>query len=139
MLDLTASKQIILDNYSGKKGTFLASLNDDSYFRTELYWELYESIVALVKHKVHSDELAAQICFVYQRMLKEMIWHFSPADGSVIAEMPENYQDYIDRMDSAVEAYMKRQDMPDNDVFEISLFVEENTEAEIIDEEREIR
>ena len=68
-----------------------------------------------------------------------MIWHFSPADCSVIEDMPENYQDYIDRMDSAVEAYMKRQDIPDNDVFEISLFVEENTEAEIIDEEREIR
>ena len=139
MFDPTTSKQVIFDNYSGKKGTFIASLNDESCFRTELFWDLYESIVALVKHKVHSDELAAQICFVYQRMLKEMIWHFSPADGSVIAEMPENYQDYIDRMDSAVEAYMKRQDMPDNDVFEISLFVEENTEAEIIDEEREIR
>ena len=80
LLDLTASKQIILDNYSGKKGTFLASLNDDSYFRTELYWELYESIVSLAEHRVYSDELAAQISSVYQRMLKEMIWHFSPTD-----------------------------------------------------------
>ena len=37
-----------------------------------------------------------------------MIWHFSPADCSVIEEMPENYQDFIDRMDSVVEACMRR-------------------------------
>ena len=120
MLDLTVSKQIILDNYSGKKGTFLASLNDESCFRTELYWELYESVAALAKQREYSEELAAQISFVYQRMLKEMIWHFSPADSSVIADMPENYQDYIDRMDIAVEAYMRRLDMLD-DAFEMAV------------------
>ena len=101
MIDLAVFKQIILDNYSGKKGTFLASLNDESCFRTELYWELYESVAALAKQREYSEKLAAQISFVYQRMLKEMIWHFSPADSSVIANMPENYQDYIDRIDSA--------------------------------------
>ena len=119
MLDLTVSKQIILDNYSGKKGTFLASLNDESRFSAEAFGDLYESIAALVEHKEYSEELAAQISFVYQRMLKEMIWHFSPADSSVIADMPENYQDYIDRIDSAVEAYMRRLDMPDDDAFEM--------------------
>ena len=68
MLDPTTSKQVILDNNSGKKGTFIASLNDESRFRTELFWELYESIAALVEHKVYSDELSAQISSVYQRM-----------------------------------------------------------------------
>ena len=119
MFDPTTSKQVILDNYSGKKGTFIDSLNDESCFRTDLFWELYESIAALVEHKVYSDELSAQISFVYQRMLKEMIWHFSPTDSSVIANMPENYDDYIERMDSAVEAYMRRTRMPDEEVFEL--------------------
>lgn len=118
MFDPTTSKQIIQDNYSGNKGTFIASLNDESRFRTELFWELYESIAAFVEHKVYSDELTAQISSVYQRMLKEMIWHFSPTDSSVIANMPENYDDYIERMDSAVEAYMRRTRMPDEEVFE---------------------
>ena len=68
MFDPTTSKQIIQDNYLGKKGTFIASLNDESCFRTELFWKLYESIAALVEHKVYSDELSAQISSVYQRM-----------------------------------------------------------------------
>ena len=119
MFDPTTSKQIIQDNYSGKKGTFIASLNDESCFRTESYWKLYESIAALAEHSVYSDELAAQISSVYQRMLKEMIWHFSPTDSSVIANMPENYDDYIERMDSAVEAYMRRTRMPNEEVFEL--------------------
>ena len=119
MLDPTTSKQIIQDNYSGKKGTFIASLNDESCFRTELFWELYESIATLVEHKVYSDELTAQISSVYQRMLKEIIWHFSPTDSSVIANMPENYDDYIERMDSAIEAYMRRTRMPYEEVFEL--------------------
>ena len=93
MLDPTTSKQIIKDNYSGKKGAFLASLNDESCFRTELFWKLYESIAALVEYKEYSDELAAQISSVYQRMLKEMIWHFSPVDSSIVANMPKNYDD----------------------------------------------
>ena len=59
MFDPTTSKQVIFDNYSGKKSTFIASLNDESCFRTELFWELYESIAALVEYKVYSDELAA--------------------------------------------------------------------------------
>lgn len=119
MFDIITSKQKIQDNYSGKKGTFIASLNDESYFRTELFWELYESIAALAEHRVYSDELAAKISSVYQRMLKEMIWHFSPTDNSVIANMPENYDDYIERMDSAVEAYMRRTGMPEEEVFEL--------------------
>ena len=119
MLDPTTSKQIIQDNYSGKKGTFIASLNDESRFRTELFWKLYECIAALAEHRVYSDELAAQISSVYQRILKEIIWHFSPTDSSVIANMPENYDDYIERMDSAVEAYMRRTRMPDEEVFEL--------------------
>ena len=40
-------------------------------------------------------------------------------DSSVIANMPENYDDYIERMDSAVEAYMRRTGMPDEEVFEL--------------------
>ena len=119
MFDIITSKQKIQDNYSGKKGTFIASLNDKSYFRTELFWELYESIAALAEHRVYSDELAAKISSEYQRMLKEMIWHFSPTDNSVIANMPENYDDYIERMDSAVEAYMRRTGMPEEEVFEL--------------------
>ena len=119
MFDPTTSKQIIQDNYSGKKETFIASLNDESCFSTESYWRLYESIVSLAEHRVYSDELAAQISSVYQRMLKEMIWHFSSADSSIIANMPENYDDYIERMDSAVEAYMRRTGMPDEEVFEL--------------------
>ena len=118
MLDPTTSKQVIQDNYSGKKGSFIASLNNESCFRTELFWKLYESIATLAEHRVYSDELAAQISSVYQRMLKEMIWHFSSTDSSVIANMPENYDDYIERMDSAVEAYMRRTRMPDEEVFE---------------------
>ena len=119
MFDPTTSKQIIQDNYSGKKGTFIAYLNDESCFRTELFWKLYESIATLAEHRVYSDELDAQISSVYQRMLKEMIWHFSPTDNSVIANMQENYDDYIERMDSAVEAYMRRTGMPEEEVFEL--------------------
>ena len=125
MFDPGTSKQVILDNYLGKKGTFIASLNDERCFHTELFWELYESITAIVERRVYSDELAAQISSVYQRMLKEMIWHFSPTDSSVIANMPENYDDYIERMDSAVEAYMRRTELPDEEVFEMAAPVKE--------------
>lgn len=48
------SKQIIQDNYTGKKGTFIAYLNDESCFRTVLFWKLYESIATLAEHRVYS-------------------------------------------------------------------------------------
>ena len=76
----------------------MASQNDDSCLCTGGFWELYESIAAFAEHKVYSDELAVWISFLYQGMLKGMIWYFSPTDSSVITNILENHDDYIERM-----------------------------------------
>ncbi len=46
-----------------------------------------------------------QITQSYQRLLKYIIFHFDPNDNYVLENFPENYIDYLERMEYALMAY----------------------------------
>jgi len=49
-----------------------------------------------------------------------MIYHFSPYDLAVMDNFPENYNDYIERLDLAVRAYFSGETgLLNDDIFEL--------------------
>jgi len=119
-MDLDKAKKIIADNFFGNEGSLTCSLYDECKFSDEKFWDFYDSIAFLVTNSVKSEELTGQICISYQRILKEMIYHFSPYDLAVMDNFPENYNDYIERLDLAVRAYFSGETgLLNDDIFEL--------------------
>lgn len=107
-------------NYSGDSGCLLSELNDSSRFSIDMFWELYDSILLLVKEKYDENEITNKVSSCYQRLLKEFIYHLSSSDISNIENFPENYNGYIERMDYAVQAqYSKGNVTMKEDYFEL--------------------
>lgn len=112
--------EIINNNYLGNDGSLTCSLYNDSYFSIKKFWEYYDSIVQLVNVFFYNDDMTVKISLSYQRILKEIIYHFSPQDISVIKNFPEDYNSYIERLDFAVLAYYTRNpEMLNDDGFEL--------------------
>ncbi len=119
-MNLEEAKIIIADNYLGKEDSLLYLLYEDSYFSTEKYWAFYDSIACLASGHLKSEELSMQIASSYQRILKEILYHFDPNDISVLNNFPDNYNDYIERLDFAVLAYFESNpDLLDDEKFEL--------------------
>ena len=106
-MNFESAQKIIADNYLGKEGSLVYSLYEECYFSDEKFWEFYDSVAFLVTNLFKSESLSKQICISYQRILKEMIYHFSPSDLAVMNNFPENYDSYIERLDFAVLAYFE--------------------------------
>ena len=105
-MTIADARKIISDNYNCKENSFVWFLHERSSFSTEKFWEYYESIVAFVGVTEKSPETTRQITQIYQKMLKDMIAHFSPIDLAVLDHFPEeNYVDYIEAIDYALLAY----------------------------------
>lgn len=96
--------KVILDNYFCNENSLVYYLHENSYFSNEKFWEFYESITAFAS-KEKDVEITRKITSIYQKILKELIYHFDPIDASVLANFPENYNDYIERLDLALLAY----------------------------------
>jgi len=99
------AKQILLDNYKTKNNSFMFYLHEWNYFSEEKFWEFYESVTALVINNVNLSEITAQISNSYQSLLKYIIFHFDPNDDYVLDNFPENYIDYLERIEYAIMAY----------------------------------
>lgn len=104
-MDLQKAKQVIAANYSKEENSLCYLLNEESEFSAEAFWAYYDAIAFVTRNCVKNEALSAQIAIGYQRFLKEIIWHFAPKDVAVINHFPENYNDYIQRLDFAVRAY----------------------------------
>ena len=114
------ARKIILDNYNCNENSFVYFLHEECYFSIEKFWEYYESIATFVGTIKKSPEITRQITQSYQRILKEMIAHFDPMDVAVMDNFPENYPDYIERIDFALLAYYTDNlDLLDNEKFEL--------------------
>lgn len=99
------AKKIIEDNYLCNENSFIYFLYEESCFSVESFWAYYESIAALAGEAEKDPEITRQITHSYQRILKEFLYHFDPVDISVLDNFPENYPDYIERIDFALQAY----------------------------------
>ena len=119
-MTIANARKIISDNYNCNENSFVWFLHERSYFSTEKFWEYYESIAAFVGVTEKSPEITRQITEIYQKMLKEIISHFSPIDLAVLDNFPENYIDYIERIDFALLAYYTDNiDLLDDEKFEL--------------------
>jgi len=97
--------QTLVDNYKGDNNSFMFYLHEKNYFSVEKFWEFYESITALILNNDNSSEITTQITHSYQRLLKYIIFHFDPKDDYVLENFPENYIDYLERIEYALMAY----------------------------------
>ena len=98
------AQKVIFDNDNCIENSFIYYLHEECCFSIEKFWEFYDSIIAWIGEEKKAD-ITRKITEIYQKMLKEMIYHFDPMDISVIANFPENYMEYIERIDFALLAY----------------------------------
>lgn len=114
------ARKIISDNYNCNENSFVYFLHEKCYFSIEKFWEYYESITVFIGVKEKNPETTKEIAQSYQRILKEIIFHFDPMDAAAIDNFPENYNDYIERIDLALLAYYTSNiDLIQNDNFEL--------------------
>ena len=105
-MDKNKAKQIILNNHNADKNSFMYFLHEKNYFSDKLFWEYYDSIVALVMtDKDKTPELTKQITGNYQRILKYFVFHFDPDDSYVLKDFPIKYVEYMERLEYALMAY----------------------------------
>lgn len=120
-MNVEIAKRIICNNYKGENNSFMFLLHEKDLFSEEAFWELYESITAIALcGEVKSIEITEQITQNYQRLLKYIIFHFDPNDDFVLENFPENYIDYLERIEYALMAYFSgNAKLIDNDFFEL--------------------
>ena len=104
-MDLHKSKHIIFANYRKEENSLIYLLNEECKFVISAFWEYYDAIAFVTRNSIKNEDLSAQIAISYQWFLKELIWNFAPNDITVINDLPENYIDYIERLDFAIRAY----------------------------------
>lgn len=102
-VDIEKAKQIIFNNSQAGENSFVFDLHERQVFTEKLFWEYYDSIETLVSAgDTGSAEVAAKITDILLTVLKHIIWHFDPNDNYVIADLPREYPDYLDRLEYAL-------------------------------------
>ena len=106
-MNIEKAKKIIYDNCYGVEGSFTDSLYNENMFSEEKFWNYHDSIVVLagLKKEEKDLELSMTLSRSYQRILKEFMCHFAPSDIADFDCFPENYDEYIERLDFAILAY----------------------------------
>ncbi len=97
-------ESVIQDNLYAQNDSFLFWLHERDTFRADRFDELCESVEALAQDKI-TLEMTRDITYIYQCILKELIYHFDPNDSSVIKDLPENYTEYLEKFDCALAGY----------------------------------
>lgn len=109
-MTVSEAMAVLGKNADCSENSLLYSLHERERFSKKRFWELYDSVITLAKVAVIAGrdiETARKITFIYQRVLKEMIWHFDKKDMSKLKKFPKEYNDYIERLDGAVDAYFR--------------------------------
>lgn len=99
---------IIDRNYKCHENSLVFDLHEKSIFSVRHFWDCYDSMIALAKDAlVHGADIktAMKLTFIYQHILKEIIYHFDQNDLSHIEGLPQNYTEYLERLDDALNAY----------------------------------
>lgn len=107
-------QQILNDNYKGENNSFLYYLHEESHFDEESLSQLCQCISSL--HHSHLQDMAAsmQINFIYTQVLKHIIYHFDPNDYSRIDDLPFDYNEKLELLDTAVAQYFNADSSPSN-------------------------
>ncbi|MCR5703352.1 MAG: immunity 41 family protein [Eubacterium sp.] len=100
------AKLIIKNNYECKEDSFIYFLHEKGNFSTQQFWEYYDSVVCLVqctKERNHKEAMRITNC--YESILKFIICHFDPNDLYEISNFPNNYGEYLERLEYAIMVY----------------------------------
>jgi hypothetical protein len=97
-------KNVIQDNLYARNDSFLFWLHERYTFRADRFDELCQSVEKLAQEEI-SLEMTRTVTYIYQCILKEIIYHFDPNDSSVIKDLPQNYTQYLERFDCALARY----------------------------------
>jgi hypothetical protein len=97
--------EILNSNYSGLSGSMTYYLYEESLFSKKAFWELYDSIIILADRKNTKnirEDIIMKITQSYRNILKVFVYHFDKHDSCRIEGFPDNYYEYIERLDDAV-------------------------------------
>lgn len=109
-MTVSEAMAVLEKNVNCSENSLIYSLHELGRFSKKRFRELYDSVITLAKVAVMTGrdmETARKITFVYQWVLKEMIWHFDKKDVSKLKKFPKDYYGYIARLDDAVDAYFR--------------------------------
>ena len=105
-MDLDEAKLIIKNNFECKEGSFIYFLHEKHDFSTQQFLEYYDSVACLVQcTKERNHKEAMQITNCYERILEFIIYHFDPNDLYEISNFPNNYHEYLERLEYVIMAY----------------------------------
>ncbi len=107
-MDIKRAIEIINDNYNTAEGSLMHSMWEKDLFVKEQFWEFYDSLCRVVKASMYNYDLTEKISVSYQNILKILVYHHDFYDLCKIKELPEEYTEYIERLDDAVLAYYRR-------------------------------
>ena len=114
------AKNIIQNNFDCKENSFVYFLHEKNCFSIEQFWYFYDSIATLRNVEEKTTDLTKQITHCYEYMLKCFVFHLDPNDRYEMQDFPNNYNDYLDRLDYILTAYHNSiTDLLDDSVFEL--------------------
>ena len=109
-MNVREAREILYRNSTGSEKSLVYSMYERAKFSKKRFWEFHDCVITLANDALENGrdiETAQMITGGYQRILKEMIWHFDKKDMSVLKKFPKNYNEYIERLDCAVDAYFR--------------------------------
>lgn len=109
-MTVNKAREVLEKNADCSEKSLLYSLYERSRFSEKRFWEFYDCVITLARDALENSrdtETARKITFVYQWLLKEIIWHFDKKDVSRLKKFPKDYNGYIERLDGAVDAYFR--------------------------------
>lgn len=108
-MDIEKAMAVLEDNNNAVGNSFLDHLHEQCQFNEQAYWEYYESLIVLGKNKkwIKTDPIMEKIVHTYTYILRCFIYHFDKTDLYEIKEIPIYYTDYLDRLNTAFEAFFK--------------------------------
>lgn len=119
-MTIDQAKHVIEANYSMKENSLALLMYEDCIFSTDAFWSFYDAIACVTRAFVKNEVLTTQITVAYQKILKELIYHFAPNDVAVMEHLPTNYNEYIERLDYAVLAYLdNKTEWLDDEMFDL--------------------
>lgn len=93
---------LVEDNFEAANNSFLYRLHERNRFDTDAFVKLLEGINALEEKQ---EDVLEQLRFIQIEILKHIIYHFDPNDGSRITNLPDDYWEYLTDLEDAIGKY----------------------------------
>lgn len=98
-------QKVINDNYKAQDSSFLYYLHEENHFDEEALSKLCRCISSLAHKNPQDRAFPMQTSFIYSQTLKHIIYHFDPKDSYEIADLPFDYNEKLELLDTAVMQY----------------------------------